>query len=407
MEWDVLIVGGGPAGLLASREIARSGRSVLAIEEHQEIGYPVQCSGLFSLSGLEALDLSWKEGLSLSTIRGGRFYSPGGRELLAYSPRDRAVVVERKLFDKELAREAVAAGAEIRLKTQALDLEVGEEGVRLKTRGLKGEEILSAPLLIAADGMRSNIARRLGMKTPRKTIAAAQVEVEEVDLEGDVAEVYFGKRVAPNFYAWILPKGEVYEVGVGVRGGETGPRGYLRRFLREHPIATRKVRGRSVLEMNQGGFPVDLPGETVSERVMIVGDAAAQTKASTGGGVITGGIAARLAGQAAVKALEEGTYSRAFLREEYERRWKEELGGELESHLFLRRILDSLTDDQLEEIFLLAEEEDVPSLMVRYRDTDRPSQFLKELLGNPRILSFFQRVLDRSDVLTSGTEDLE
>jgi geranylgeranyl reductase family protein len=393
MDYDVVIVGGGPAGLIAAKEIARKGCKVCVVEEHPEIGYPVKCSGLYSVSGLAALDLKLDESVISSTIKGGRFYSPGGRELLAYSNVERARVVEKKLFDKFLAKEAARAGAEFKLKTKVTAVKING-GVLVKTDGIDGSGELSSELIIGADGIRSNVARWMGLKMPKKIVAAAQVEVDSIEMEKDIAEVYLGREYAPNFYAWILPKENVYEVGVGVREPRAGVREYLRRFMEQHPVASKKIKSKSILEFNMGGFSVEVARDTVAERTLIVGDAAGQTKASTGGGVITGGIAARIAGKACVKALEEESFSKEFLKENYEDEWKREIGFELEIHAALRNMLDSLSDAQLEELFYIAIQENISELMIKYQDTDRPSHFVKELLKNERMLSAMQRFLD-------------
>jgi digeranylgeranylglycerophospholipid reductase len=391
--YDVVIIGGGPCGLIASREIARNGNRVLIIEEHQEIGYPVQCSGLYSVSGLKTLGLKIGKDLIANTIKGGRFFSPSCKEILAYSDKERARVVEKKLFDKYLAREAARAGVEIKLKTRALGLK-REKDIHVSIDGPGGREKIKSPLVIGADGVRSNVARWCGLETPEKIVAAAQVEVEDVEVESDVAEMYFGREYAPNFYAWILPKGEVYEVGVGVRNGSAPPRKYLEKFIRQHPVASKKIKGKSIIEFNMGGFPLAVSKNTVSDGIMIVGDAAGQTKASTGGGVITGGIASMIAGAAANKALEARDYSEEFLRREYELKWKEELGFELKVHEALRNMFDSMSDEQLDSLFDLAIEAHVNEIMVKYSDTDRPSEFLRELLAEERMLEVMQKFLD-------------
>ncbi len=126
MDYDVIVVGGGPVGLITSKEIAKEGYRVCVIEEHQEIGYPVQCSGLFSVSGLEKLGLDLPDEIIANTIRGGRIYSPNGTEFEAYSNVDRARVVERKMFDNHLAKEAIRAGTEIKLKSRVLKAEIDE-----------------------------------------------------------------------------------------------------------------------------------------------------------------------------------------------------------------------------------------------------------------------------------------
>ncbi len=391
--YDVVIVGGGPCGLIAGREIARGGYRVVIVEEHQEIGYPVQCSGLYSISGLKSLDLNPSEDIIASTIKGGRFYSPSGREIFAYSNTERARVVEKKLFDKYLAREAARAGAEIRPKTRVLGLERGRE-LSIKIEGPDGGEELKSHLVIGADGVRSNVARWCGLPLPKKIVAAAQVEIDEVEVEDDVAEMYFGRDYAPNFYAWVLPKGDVCEVGVGVRGGSMPPRKYLEKFMREHPIASKKIKGKSILEVNLGGFPLSVSEKTVSRGVMIVGDAAGHTKASTGGGVITGGIAARIAGTAAIKSLEANDYSEEFLRREYQDKWEKEIGFELKVHEALRNMFDSLSDAQLDSLFDLAIEARVNEIMVKYQDTDRPSAFVRDLMADERMVEVMQKFLD-------------
>jgi len=396
MDYEVIVIGGGPCGLLAARDLAREGVKVLVVEKSQEIGYPVKCSGLFSVSGLRQLDVKLDERLICSTIRGGRFYSPGGREFLAYSNLERARVVERKLFDKELAKEAVRAGAELLLKTRALGLKREKKRVRVKVSRIGCEETLRAHLLIGADGAGSNIGRWAGIKRSERFVSAVQVEVLATEhVEEDVAEIYLGRRYAPGFYAWILPKGELFEVGVGRAPGRARPpRELLLKFMREHPVASGKINSETTLEFNKGAIPVGGPVETVSENVMLVGDAAGQTKASTGGGVVTGGMCSRIAARAAVKALEEEDYTAAFLREHYEKKWQEELGMEFTAHQFLRQVLDSATDSELDSLFQILVEERIPELMTRYSDTDRPLEFVKEVLKKDAILTWSQSFLD-------------
>lgn len=400
MDFDCIVVGGGPAGLIASKEMASAGCSVCVIEEHQEIGYPVKCSGLFSVSGLKELGIKLDSSVVAATIKGGKFYSPSGSEILAYSDVERARVVERKMFDKHLAREAIRAGAKIKLRTRVTDIKTDDGGVSVKTNGLDGEEVFKSRLLIGADGISSNVARWSNIKTgPRKVVSCAQIEVESADVESDVAEMYFGREYAPNFYAWIMPKGDVYEVGVGSSGSKHTPLALLKKFMTEHPIASKKIQSKSMLEVNIGGIPLGYPEETVGQRTMIIGDAAGQVKSSTGGGVITGGIAAKIAGKAAVKAIGEEDFSKEFLKREYEERWKAELGTDLQVHSALRDMFDGLSDKELDNLFEIAIEENISKLMTKFQDTDRPIEFIKELMKNERMLSKLQGFLDLNTVV--------
>jgi geranylgeranyl reductase family protein len=400
MDYDVIIIGGGPCGLIAARDVASQGGEVCIIEKSPEIGYPVKCSGLFSVAGLKQLGVDVSHSLICSTIRGGRFHSPGGEEFLAYSKQDRAHVVERKMFDKELAKDAVRAGAEIRLKTTALEMK-RNGGVKIRIMEVGEEKSISSKLLIGADGAGSNVARWAGIKRENKFVSGVQVEVVAADIEDDVAEVYFGKQFAPGFYGWILPKGDVFEVGIGSTGrSDEPPRKLLNRFISEHPVASEKIDSKSILEFNSGAIPVGGPLETVADHVMLVGDAAGQTKASTGGGVVTGGICARIAADTAISAVEENDFSQAFLLEAYDKSWRAELEREFMAHLFLKNIIDSATDSELDSLFALLKKEGVPELMTAYTDTDRPLDFVKEVLKNEAILNWAQGFLDmRKDFL--------
>jgi geranylgeranyl reductase family protein len=400
MDFDVIIVGAGPCGLIAARDLALKGADVCIIEKSPEIGYPVKCSGLFSVEGLKRLEISPDKSLICSTIRGGRFYSPSGEDFLAYSKKDRARVVERKMFDKSLAKEAIRAGAKIKLKTLALEMR-RNNCVSLKISEIGEEKTITSRLLFGADGAGSNVARWAGIKRNNKFVSAVQVEVAGASVEDDVAEVYFGRKYAPGFYGWILPKGEVFEVGIGSQGGSgTTPQELLNRFMLEHPVASQKINSKSILEFNKGAIPVGGPMETVSDRVMLIGDAAGQTKASTGGGVITGGICSRIAAEAAISALEEEEFKKSYLMEAYEKRWRSELEKELLAHIFLKTVIESASDPELDSLFQILKIEGVPELMTKYTDTDRPFGFVKEVLGKEAILQWAQNFMDvRKDFL--------
>ncbi len=393
---DVAVVGGGAAGLIAARDIAGAGFRVVVVEEHAEIGTPVQCSGLFSIRGLRELELSPPEHAVCGVIRGGRFHSPGGEVLVAHSRLDRALVIERRSFDRYLAEEALDAGVQMLLSARVKHVRVGSAGVRLALPG----QSLEARLVIGADGVRSVVARCSGLYSPPELVGAAQLELRASWGEEDIAELFFGREWAPGFYAWLLPKGENLLAGVGVSGARGTPRSYLLRFLRHHPALRGRLSSEKALSLHRGCIPVSLPGRTCAERVLLAGDAGGFVKASTGGGVITGGISARLAASAALQALEEEDFSESFFRQAYERRWREELLKELEAHALLRELLTSLSDAELDRLFRLAIQEDLPSLMVRFPDTDRPSEFLRELMQNRRFASFLQKALlsDGADV---------
>ncbi|RLG56892.1 MAG: hypothetical protein DRN95_06235 [Candidatus Hydrothermarchaeota archaeon] len=386
MNYDVAIIGGGVCGLIAGKEIAKESYDVCIIEEHQDAGIPTHCSALYSIRGLKQVGIRLEDELIANIIRGGRFYSPSGKEIFAYSKQDRAIVAEKKMFDKYLARETARAGAEIKFRTIAKDVEISDE-VKVKVEGLhKG--LIKSKLLINAEGLRRRIAKKLGFKTFEKFVTACRVEVEKIEVEEDVAEMYLGNKFAHGFYAWILPKGDVYEVGLGTAKGN--PWDYLLEFMKNN----KKIKGKSMLEVARGFIPTDYPSESVKERVLLVGDVCAQNKATTGGGVVTGGICAKVAGKACVKALSEENFSKDFLKREYEDRWREEIGKELEIHAMLREGFNSLSDEEIDMLFDIAMSENLQDVLIKLPDTDRPSEFLNEIAKNNKLIEKFQRILN-------------
>ena len=390
--YDVTVVGAGVCGLIVSQKIAEQGYRVCVIEAKQDVGIETKCSALYSVRGIKKLGLKLEDALILNVIRGGRFFSPSGKTITAHSNKDRAFVVEKKLFDKFLAREAAKSGVEFKFKTIAVEAKIDNE-VKLKTEGLH-HNIIKSKILVLAEGVKRRISKNLGFKSYNRFVSACRVEIDKAEIDEDIAEMYFTNKYAKGFYAWLLHRGETCEIGIGVERGD--PWYYLMKFIRENSIANRKIKGKSFLEIARGFIPTDYPSECVRDRVAIVGDACAQNKASTGGGVVTGGICANILANACIKALENENFSKKFLKKEYKDKWREEIGKELEIHAMLREGFNSLSDEEIDTLFEIAISENLQDVLIKLPDTDRPSEFLNEIAKNDKLIEKFQRILNIS-----------
>ena len=300
--FDVAVVGGSSTGLIAARELSRLGLKVCLLEEH-EIG-EVVCSGLISVNGLKELDIK-PENVE-NVIRGVRLISPSNIEIFAHSNVDRAFVVDRSLFDKQIADESLSYGAKIFENFRVKEIVFKEDCVIINNK-------LKARIVLGCDGLKSIVARKCSLPLPKKIVASAKIVFDKIkkDFLEDVAEIYF-RSYAKGFFAWILPRGGSVEVGIGVR--KTNLKSALKKFLNEH--------GLELKSFQAGAFPVDLSLDTCSYRAMLVGNSAGQVKASTGGGVITGGICAKIASKACVESLEYERFDKNFYKEKYENLWK-------------------------------------------------------------------------------------
>mgnify|MGYP003878670353 CR=1 FL=1 len=370
------MIGAGPSGLIAAREAARRGVDVLVLEEHAQIGLPVECAGLLSLRGLKAIGAyGARERFVLNELRAATFYSPSGRELRIEAPKPVACVVDRHELDVVLAEQAMDAGAEVELGRLVKRISIRPGGVELG--GSWGS--VSAELAIVAEGFRSRLVRQLGLRGLdwRRVLPASQIDVPAPDVDEEGVEVHLGRGVAPGFFAWVIPLGDgVARVGLACRGAD--PRDMLRAFLKRR-FGLRGIEtaySGSVLKC--GPIP-----KTYAERALVVGDAAGQAKPTTGGGVILGGLCASIAGQVAAEAVEAGDFSEPFLSS-YERRWRRLLGAEFSAMKKARALLDIMPDGALDVAFELAKRAGLAERVPEIADMDFQSSLLRRL---PRLIT--------------------
>jgi digeranylgeranylglycerophospholipid reductase len=350
-SYDLVIVGAGPGGSGAALEAAGSGLRVLMIEKRQEIGSPKRCGEGLSRNSARRMGIEPSPLWIRREIRGATAIAPNGKRVTVdYREGPEGWVIERKVFDKFLADMAARAGARVLARTEAVGL-IREDGI------ISGIELESgrrawqvrAPLVIAADGVESRLAREAGIDTTLKlsdVASGVQFEMTGIEIDPDRIELYFGNEVAPGGYCWIFPKGEdSANVGIGVRKPHAGKPAieYLRDFIESRP----GLRKGSILEVNSGGIPVGgFIENMVTDNLMVVGDAAHQVNPIHGGGISEAFVAGRMAGQVASEARGAGDYSESFLSR-YNERWWRERGETLRKVLKLRMVAESLSDDDL------------------------------------------------------------
>ena len=147
-HYDVAVVGAGPAGSVAARDLAAAGLSVLLLEEHDQVGKPVHCAGLVTSRTLEAAGLD--ESVVLNRIRGAIVHTPQGNQVVLGGDREHALVIDRMRLDQILAEQAQDAGAELVMERRLVGLEDTETGVRLQLRHGREGSVAEATLLIGA-----------------------------------------------------------------------------------------------------------------------------------------------------------------------------------------------------------------------------------------------------------------
>lgn len=387
--YDVIVVGGGPTGSTAARYAKLNGiRRVLVVEENASIGSPVQCAGLLSVAALRETDMEPDSSFVLNAVRGAKVYPPSGKQLKITGKETKAYVVSRKMFDRKLAEKAANEGAEYLMKAQAVglnDIVFADDSGDIKCKALEilhnGEKkMLYAKIIIAADGVRSRTAKFAGLLPCEKVLPGIQIEANYRSEETDFVEMFVGSE-APGFFAWSIPASEtVSRIGLAVDPKKTqniSAGDYLEHLLL-NPVIEEKIKP-GFTDFVAGGIPIGPMKKTYASGLMVVGDAAGQCKPISGGGIYTGAVAAKIAAKVAAEAVSENDFSEKKMAE-YEKRWKKELGRELDIGMRVHDYRMKLTDEEMNRIFDELNDPEILELITEYGDMDHPSVLIQKLM---------------------------
>lgn len=349
-EYDAIVIGAGPAGLRASAKLASRGVNVLCLDKKQEIGVPVRCGEGLGLGWFKRLEMQADPAWAVQEIFGAAIVSPTGKKIEIRSPTPSGYILERRVFEKQLAYKAAKEGARIQAKTHVKKVERKDGKVEITARFIGEEVKYKAPIIVAADGVDSLISKQLGLQTVMKLVdfdSGFQYEMAGIDFEDpDLISLYFGNEVAPRGYVWIFPKGKhVANVGIGIGGYRKElARDYLDQWIAERD----GLKNGSIVHVFCGGIPVGgfLPN-MVKDNLIAVGDAAHQVDPIHGGGIGLAMEAADIVSGVVTEAVEKKDFSEQFLSR-YNKLWYDKRGNQLLKRLKGRHFMEKLSDEEME-----------------------------------------------------------
>jgi digeranylgeranylglycerophospholipid reductase len=332
MEVDVLIAGGGPAGLEAASAIASRGWSAMVLEQDSEVGSPTRTSGGTFVRDMVQFGIPER---LYHKVTECRFFSPSNSASFSYDQEPIVCVIDVRGTFQFLAERAALAGASIRPATTALETLKDPEGVVKGVRARMGNRTfeIHSKIVIDATGYKASM-----VKSSKVTDGSHRFGVgAEYDLFApnyNRAEVVLivGSQIAPNGYAWFCPWGDKrVRAGVGVihPDSKLNPETFLDKLITQAADWGVNLAGAQPIEYHYGLIPSEGMIEPfVGDGILAAGDSAGQPSQLLGEGIRWALFAGRMAGEVCSEALACGDYSAKFLKR-YQDRWMKKYGRNL------------------------------------------------------------------------------
>ncbi|MFX1295538.1 MAG: geranylgeranyl reductase family protein [Promethearchaeota archaeon] len=394
-QTDVACIGGGPTSAIAALEILKAHKEVVIFEEHKEIGVPVNCAGLVSVNGFKKLKIKIPNECIKYRVRGSRFFSPSGYTFQVKREYIQAYVIDRAKFDKFLMDRVKDLDGKIHLNTKVISvMKENSQAIGLVVEKDRTKLKIKSKIIIDGEGVRGKFIKEMGLiPSQRDTLVpAVQFEMKNVNLEPNFVEVYIGRKIAPGFFAYVIPTSEnTASVAIGSKFGK--PINYIKYFIKKHPIASKKLKNSVIYKKGGGLIMIGGPiKKTYAAGFLGIGDSVGQVKATTGGGIVFGGLCAKIAGNIAVEGIEKNDFSERFLKK-YQKEWHRRYLRELWLMKLLRSLLNSMPDKIIDEIFLSIINQGIPELIEEMGDIDMQGSLIKKILFSPNILKMGLAIL--------------
>jgi geranylgeranyl reductase family protein len=336
-DFDVVVVGAGPAGSSAALAAARAGAKTLIIDRRREIGVPVECAELVPAPLLRIAPVT--DASVVQRTESMITHLPSGEAHEAEAP---GAMLDRAVFDQELAQAAICGGVELWPEVSCHGVDA-ERAVVASRKGVTGR--ITARAVVGADGPRSAVGRSVGLSNTRYVVAK-QLEVR---LAGPLssAHVFFDARYFGG-YGWVFPKGESGNLGVGVEESRADALEEALEHLASIAEDLGLIVGEHVLGRTGGVIPVGGPlGSARAGSVLLAGAAAGQTHPITGAGMHSAVSCGRAAGEAAGRFATSGSSDDLAA---YESEWRDHWGDVLRHALARREELLSRWGEDLDQV---------------------------------------------------------
>lgn len=361
MDKKVIVVGAGVIGLVLAKELAHYGIDVEVYDAKSSVSDgAAKASGIFSVSGLGRIGIDPKHAI-VNTLDGATLYS-GKEKLRVKAKKTMAYVVDRGMLAEMCKKDAEKGGAKVVL------------GKKINRKELHELASDKSNIIVGADGAVSTVAAAFSFPEIKEYVLTYKAEYNNAIIDDpNMAGLFFSNQIAYRFFGWSCPySNERIEIGIGISNrAKVSSSVAFNRFIHSGML-NGTLEGSKRLNGYASIIPLTSRKYTVKGNVMLVGDAAGQVKATTGGGIIFGGSCARILADTIKNNITKGSALSL-----YEREWRKRYGMDLKMHSFLHNYYSNLKVSNFEVFLKLSRMFGAEKFFSEYGDMDRPSLMLK------------------------------
>jgi len=379
-KFDLAIIGASIAGNYLAYLLSKSNIKIVVIEEHKDIGLPFQCAGIISQKLSQLIELP--EEIVLNRVKTAKIFNPSGN-FIKLSGNEHPYVIDRialdrLYYDKNKKATNITYYLGERFRSLKYSVENGQKYVLIET----SKRLIKAKMLIGCDGPLTSVGKHLKVKN--KLLYAAQIRIKG-NFDENEAVMYF-HPLWKQLFGWIVPEGNnIYRIGIA---SSKNVKYCFHIYLKKLGIDFNNK-----IDQQGGIIPYGIMNKSAFKNVLLLGDAAGQVKATTGGGIVMLLTAAKHASNCVKLSLKENNFSKRFIKKHYEKPCLRTFGKELKLHYVIRLILERLTNKDFEIFFKIVKENKIEHIITLYGDMDFPKDLIFKLLKNTLVFTFLIKFL--------------
>ncbi len=374
-NFDVCVIGASIAGNYLAYLLSKSNMQITVIEEHKDVGLPFQCAGIISQKLSQLIELP--EEIVLNRVETAKIINPSGN-FIKLSGNEQPYIIDRialdrLYYDKNKNNTNITYYLGERFRSFKYGVEKGQKCVLIET----SKRLIKTKMLIGCDGPLTSVGKRLKVKN--KLLYAAQIRIKG-NFDENEAVMYF-HPLWKQLFGWIVPEGNnIYRIGIA---SSKNVNECFHIYLKKLGININNK-----IDQQGGIIPYGIMNKSAFKNVLLLGDAAGQVKATTGGGIVMLLTAAKHASNCVKLSFKQNNFSKRFIKKHYEKPCLRTIGKELKLHYAIRLILERLTDKDFEVFFKIVKENKIEHIITLYGDMDFPKDLVFKLLKNPLVFTF-------------------